>query len=112
MVSWPSTMQIPHGARHSRRACPWGLTATSSTARLVWGLVKERRTSEMLLAVVLWSAHAYCICRLSIGCDGSLTVTIGPRQAVAVHIGAMGGKPGIGLILRGCDDDAWRGEHD
>ena len=57
-------------------------------------LVKERRTSEMLLAVVLWSAHAYCVCRFWIGFGGSLTATIGPRQAVAVHIGAMGtGSP-------------------
>jgi hypothetical protein len=91
-VSWPSTTQIPHGARHSRQAYPQGLTATSSTARLVWALVKERRTSELLLAVILWSP--YCICRFWIGFDGSLTVTIGPRQAVAVHVGAVGiGSP-------------------
>lgn len=50
--------------------------------------------SNMVLAVVVWLAHAYYICRFWIGLDGSLTVTIGPRQAVAVHIGAMGiGSP-------------------
>ena len=50
--------------------------------------------SKMLLALIVWSAHAYYICRFWIGFDGSLTVTIGPRQAVAVHIGAMGiGSP-------------------
>lgn len=48
----------------------------------------------MLLAVVLGSAHAYSIFRVWIGLEGSLTVTIGPRQAVAVHTGAMGiGSP-------------------
>jgi len=29
-------------------------------------------------------------CRFSVGYDGSLSVTIGPREAIAVHTGAMG----------------------
>lgn len=54
----------------------------------------ERRTLKMLLAAVLGSAHAYFNFRFWIGLQGSLTVTIGPRQAIAVHVGAMGtGSP-------------------
>ncbi len=33
---------------------------------------------------------AHRICRFSIPFDGSLTVTIGPWQAIAVHTGALG----------------------
>jgi hypothetical protein len=48
----------------------------------------------LITPVGLGSAHAHRVCRFWIGFDGSLTVTIGPRQAVAVHVGAMGvGSP-------------------
>lgn len=51
-------------------------------------------TSYVRVASRRRTVVTYCICRFWIGLDGSLTVTIGPRQAVAVHVGAMGiGSP-------------------
>ena len=35
-------------------------------------------------------ADAHRICRVQIGIFGNLSVTIGPRQAIAVHLGAPG----------------------
>lgn len=42
--------------------------------------------------IVVWGVFAFR--RFMIGFGGSLTVTVGPRQAIAVHTGAMGiGSP-------------------
>ena len=96
-VSWPSTTRMAHGTRHSRRACPWVRTATSWTVRLKRAPAAERRTwKDASCWLVSRSDLPYFgfVRRFPIGLDGSLTVTVGPRQAIAVHTGAMGvGSP-------------------
>ena len=98
MALWPSTIRIARGAQHSRRACPGGPTATSSRVCPNWALVAERRTWKMRLVVL---PVPIVICRFLIPSDGSLTVTIGPWQAIAVHTGALGlGLPTPGVATQ------------
>lgn len=65
-------------------------TATSSTVSPSSVFVAERRAWKTRLLV---TADAHRICRVEvvkIGFYGVLAVTIGPRQAIAVHAGALG----------------------
>ena len=90
---------MARGTRHSRQACPRVRTATSSTVRPKRAPAAERRTwkdtpllfGQLILLSLFWFR------RFQIGLDGSLTVTVGPRQAIAVHTGAMG----VGLSTPG-----------
>jgi hypothetical protein len=90
---WPSTTRIVHGARHFQRVCLGGPTATSSMAcptRLA--AVVERCTRKPPL-VIFASRLILSILfrRFQIGYVGRLAVTVGPRQAIAVHTGARTG---------------------
>jgi hypothetical protein len=90
-ASWPSTTRMAHGTQHSRRACPWVRTATSWTVRPKMAPAAERRTwKEPSLASQPIRLALFWFRRFQIGLNGSLTVTVGPRQAIAVHTGAMG----------------------
>ena len=42
----------------------------------------------------------YVVCRFTIGSDGSLVVTVGVRQAIAVHVGALGIGTGAPLTAQ------------
>ena len=46
--------------------------------------------SKRLSADQQSSTRCFFVCRFSIAYGGNLTVSIGPRQAIAVHTGALG----------------------
>jgi hypothetical protein len=58
----------------------------------------ERRTLKTPLVIFAsWPILLILFRRFKIGSDGSLTVTVGPRQAIAVHTGAGARTTGYGV---------------
>src|SRR5579863_8058545 len=85
---------MTHGVRHSRRAYPRVCTAMSSRVCPRPAPVADRRTCRATSFLSFRSTHPiYHPCwfrRYQIGSDGKLTVTVSPRQAIALHTGAQG----------------------
>jgi hypothetical protein len=90
-------MRTQIGTRRSKPAYPADRTVTSSTVHPICAFAVGPRTwirfQKPVRSALAVNAGLF-FCRFQIVNDGSLAVTIGPRQAIAVHTGALGNGMG------------------